>query len=42
MNMRGFTAKISASLGSKQNVDISTLTRMMNVDMGKHSHSIND
>ncbi len=42
MNMKGFTAKISASLGLKQNVNTSTLTRFMNVDMGKQSHNIID
>jgi hypothetical protein len=40
--MKGFTAKISASLGLKQNISTSILTRFMNVDMVRHSHRIND
>jgi hypothetical protein len=40
--MKGFTAKISASLALKQNVNTKTLTRFMNVDMGRHTHSIFD
>ena len=42
MNMKGFTAKISACLGLKQNVNTNTLTRFMNVNMGKQTRSIID
>jgi hypothetical protein len=35
--MKGFAAKIAASLESKQKVNINVLTRLMNVDMNAGS-----